>query len=77
MSELLSQAIGKEGKVKVTVAEGKVIVSGLLDTAGLDVELKLSLDSDYFIDQLGGVIPGDSLIEKGALELLKGALKKV
>lgn len=66
--------VGPEGKAKLELVNGKVVVSGLLDTKGLDVEVKLSLEGIYFCDELAKLIPGDSAIEAFALGALKSAI---
>lgn len=66
--------VGPEGKVKLELVNGKVVVSGLLDTSGLDVELKLGMDGIYFCDELAKLIPGDTAIEQFALGALKAAI---
>jgi hypothetical protein len=71
--ELLKQELGAEGEVAVVVAGGKLSLVAKYDSKGLDGEVKLSVDSDYFIDELKAKIPG--VIDDAILEILKNALK--
>jgi hypothetical protein len=71
--ELLSKQIGSEGQAKVEISGGKLSLVALFDSKGLDGEVKLSVDADYFMDELAKKIPGQ--LDDAVLAILKGALK--
>ena len=71
--DLLEKDLGAEGKVKVVVEKGKLSLVCSYDGKGLDGEVKMSVDSDYFIDALAAKIPGQ--IDDMIAGLLKQALK--
>ncbi len=73
----MEQAVGAEGKLKVEIKEGKLVVSLVYDGKGLDGALTISADSDYFVDELAKLIPGDSIVEQMAVTTIKAALKNV
>lgn len=70
---LTEKELGSEGALKIEVVEGKVKLTLKYDSKGLDADLALLLESDYFIDKLAAAIPGQ--IDDMVLELLKKALK--
>jgi hypothetical protein len=73
----MEKAIGAEAKLKLELVDGKLMISLVYDGKGVDGQVGISVDSDYFIDQLAGLIPGDSVIEATALAALKLGLKNV
>lgn len=72
---MVEQEISKESKVEIKFEGGNVVVKGLLDTKGLDVELVLKVESDYFLDKLAEAIPGE--LDDKIIEMLKLGLKAV
>lgn len=73
----MEKALGAEAKLKVELADGKLLIGVVYDGKGVDGQVGISVDSDYFIDQLAALIPGDSIIEATALAALKLGLKNV
>ncbi len=71
--DLMEKEIGEEAKVVLTLGGGKIMLTGMADTAGMDVSVAVSVDTDYFIDQLAAKIPGT--LDDAILAVLKGALK--
>lgn len=72
---LLDKELGPEAGAKIELAAGKIILSMALDSKGLGGELKLSLDSEYFLDELAAKIPGQ--IDDAVLAVLKAAFKQL
>lgn len=70
---LTEKELGSEGSLKLEVVEGKVKLTLKYDSKGLDADLVLLLESEYFVDKLAEAIPGK--IDDMILELLKTALK--
>lgn len=73
--DVLDKALSPESKVKLVIKDGKIGLSGVLDTKGVDVELAVLVEADYFIDQLAEKIPGK--LDDAILGVLKQALKAV
>lgn len=71
--ELIKKQLGAEGEAAVVIEAGKLSLVAKFDSKGLDGELKLSVDSDYFMDELAKKIPGQ--IDDAVIALLKSALK--
>lgn len=69
----MEKDIGKEAKFKLSLEGGKVALSLVYDGAGVDGELKLLVDGPYFVDELGKLIPGDTVVETFTLGALKAA----
>lgn len=70
---LTEKELGSEGALKIEVVEGKVKLTLKYDSKGLDANLDLLLESEYFIQKLADAIPGQ--IDDVLLDLLKKALK--
>lgn len=70
---LTEKELGSEGALKIEVVEGKVKLTLKYDSKGLDADLALLLESEYFIQKLADAIPGQ--IDDVLLDLLKKALK--
>lgn len=73
--EIINKQISPEANALVEIKEGKLQLSVKLDTQGLDGQLSVSVDSDYFIDELAKKIPGT--IDDAIFAVLKGALKQL
>ena len=73
----MEKAIGKEGNFGIELVGGKVKLSAGYDGAGVDAGLSISVDSDYFVDKLAALIPGDSGFEAAMVAALKIALRSV
>lgn len=73
----MEKQLSPESALKVEIVDGQIKLSVGLDTKGVDGALNLSVDSDYLIDKLAALVPGDSMIEQVALSALKLALKSV
>jgi hypothetical protein len=70
---MISEQISKEAKVDILFENGNVVLKGILDTKGVDVELALKVESDYFLDKLAAAIPSE--IDDKIIALIKVALK--
>jgi hypothetical protein len=73
--DILVKDIGTEGQVKVVVEQGRLKLVAKLDTKGVDADVTLSVDSDYFLEELKAKIPGG--IDDAIIDVLKIALKAV
>lgn len=73
--DLVNVPVGAESKVKVFVAGGKLGLSAVMDTKGVDASVSLSADAEYFIDELAKLIPG--VIDDAVLAIVKQALKQL
>ena len=73
--EIINKQLSPEATLKIEIAEGKLKMSAILDTKGVDAQLSASVDSDYFIDELAKKIPGT--IDDAIFDVLKGALKQL
>lgn len=74
MDKVLKETpIGSEGKLKIEVKEGKLLLALEYDGKGLDGQFGLALDPEYFVDLLAAAIPGQ--LDDALLALLKTALK--
>ena len=71
--EVLVKQISPEAKVVVNIKGGKLSLSADLDTAGVDAAMEVSVDTDYFFDELAKVIPGT--LDDVVLGMLKTAVK--
>jgi hypothetical protein len=71
--DLLAKELGPEGKLKLELLEGKVVLTVALDSKGLDGELKLVLEAEYFGEKLKGLIGGK--VDDLVIDLLLNALK--
>lgn len=65
--------LSKEAGLKIEVVGGKVKVAVKLDTKGVDAEVAVLLEPDYFADKLKEAIPGK--IDDAVIDVLKAALK--
>lgn len=65
--------IGSEGKLKIEIKDGKLLLAVEYDGKGLDGTLGLALDPAYFVDLLAAAIPGQ--LDDAVLAILKAALK--
>ena len=73
--DLLIKDLGSEGKAKLVVENGKLSLVVAYDSKGLDGEVKVSVDSDYFIDEVAKKIPGQ--IDDAIFAILKASLKQL
>lgn len=71
--EILNKQISPEAKALVEITEGKLQLSAALDTGGVDAVVAVSVEVDYFIDELAKKIPGQ--IDDAIFAVLKNALK--
>lgn len=71
--ELLNKDVSSELKLKIEIKDGKVLLSALYDGKGVDANMGVSVDSDYFLDQLKEAIPGQ--IDDAIIDVLKVAFK--
>lgn len=69
----MEAALGPEAKFKLSLENGKVIISVVYDGKGVDGEIKLSADGIYFCDELAKLVPGDTVIEQFVMGALKAA----
>lgn len=71
--DIIEKQLSPEAKAKVEIVDGKISLSADLDTQGMDATLKVSVDAEYFIDELAKKIPGQ--IDDAIFAVLKSALK--
>lgn len=71
--EILAKQISPEAIARVEIAEGKLKLSAVLDTQGVDANVAVAVEVDYFIDELAKKIPGQ--IDDAMFAVLKTALK--
>jgi hypothetical protein len=69
----MDKQFGPETKFKLGLKDGKVELSLVYDGKGVDGEVKILLDGVYFVDELGKLIPGDTVVETFTLGALKAA----
>jgi hypothetical protein len=69
----MEKQLGKEGKFKLSLENGKVKLSLAYDGTGIDGELTAYIDGIYFVDEVGKLIPGESVVETFTLGALKAA----
>lgn len=69
----MEKALGAEAKFTMKIVSGKLELTLDYDGKGVDGQLKIVVEPDYFIDELGKVIPGDTAIETFTLGALKAA----
>jgi hypothetical protein len=62
-----------ESEVKVEIVQGRLKLSAVLDTKGVDVHAGMSVETDYFLDELAKKIPG--VVDDAMIAVLKQALK--
>lgn len=73
--DLITKDLGAEGKVKLAIEGGKLSFICTYDGKGMDGEMKMSVDSDYFMDELAKKIPGT--IDDSIIAVIKIALKSL
>lgn len=73
----MEKEIGAEGALKLELVDGKLKLAVTYDGKGVDGEISALIDSDYFVDKLAELIPGDSGFEAAMVAALKIALKSV
>lgn len=75
MTDMLTQEIGKEGKLELKVEAGKVKMKVGVDTKGVDAAVEVAIDVPYFLEKLKAAIPGqvDDAIIGGLQAMLMGA----
>jgi len=71
--EILNKQISPEAKALVEIKDGKLQLSAVLDTGGVDANVAVAVEVDYFIDELAKKIPGQ--IDDAIFAVLKTALK--
>lgn len=71
----MEKLIGSEAKLKLEGVNGKLKISLEYDGKLVDGGAFLVTDSDLLIDELGKLIPGDSVLEQGAIAALKMGVK--
>ncbi len=71
--EILNKQISPDAKALVEIKEGKLQLSAVLDTGGVDANVAVAVEVDYFIDELAKKIPGQ--IDDAIFAVLKTALK--
>lgn len=71
--ELINKQISPEANAKVEITAGKIQISAALDSQGVDAEVKVSVDAEYFLDELAKKIPG--VIDDAILGVIKTAVK--
>lgn len=71
--DLSQQELGSEGQLDLKLVGGNLVLSITHASKGANASLSISVQSDYLIDKLKGVIPGG--VDDAILEVLKAALK--
>lgn len=71
--DILVKDLGPEAKVKVVISGGKLSLVADLDTKGVDANVSVGVDTDYFLDELAKKIPG--VIDDAVINVLKIAVK--
>lgn len=66
--------LGKEAGLKIELVDGKLKLAVTLDTAGVDAELAVLVEPQYFADKLKAAIGGQ--VDDVIIDILMGALKK-
>lgn len=73
----MEKELGAEGKMLVTVVDGKVRIEAAYAGKGADAGAFVSIDSDYLLDKLAEAIPGETVAEQITIGALKLGLKSV
>lgn len=73
--DLINKQLSPEANAKVVISEGKLSLMAVLDTAGMDASVVVSVDTDYFLDELAAKIPGT--MDDAIIAVLKAALKSL
>lgn len=71
--ELINKQISPEANAKVEIVAGKIQLIAALDSQGVDANVAVAVEVDYFIDELAKKIPGQ--IDDAIFAVLKTALK--
>lgn len=71
--DIVTQPVGAEAKVELKLDKGVLVLEVGYDGKGADAGFFVKLDSDYFIDKLAELIPGQ--VDDAILGVLKMALK--
>lgn len=69
----MEKQIGKEGKFKLEVVAGQLVITFGYQGAGLGADLVGKVDADYFLDELAKLIPGETVVETFTIGALKAA----
>ncbi len=73
--DIISKELGSAGSVSVKIEEGKIKLQSNYADGGLDGQVSLAVDSDYFLDKLAEKIPGQ--IDDAIIQVMKAALKQL
>lgn len=73
--EIFQKQLSPEASAKMDITGGKLILSALLDTKGVGAQVGVSVDVDYFIDQLAAKIPGT--VDDAIFVVLKAAMNSL
>lgn len=71
--KILEKQLSDNAKALVEITGGKLSLKADLDTAGVDAQVSVSVDTDYFFDELAKKIPGT--VDDAVIALLKNAVK--
>jgi hypothetical protein len=71
----MEKQLGPEAKLKLEIIDGDLHISVVYAGKGAGANAGVVVDSDYFIDALGELIPGDTMVESITLATLKTTLK--
>lgn len=71
----MEKEIGPETKLKIEMIDGDLHLSLVYKGKGLTGTTSVAVDSDYFVDALGELIPGETMLENISLASLKATLK--
>jgi hypothetical protein len=71
--EIINKQISPEASAKVEIIAGKIQLSAVVDTGGVDGMISIAVDGEYFIDELSKKIPGT--LDDAILAVLKSAIK--
>lgn len=67
--------LGKDAKASIEKVDGKIKLS-VATTGEIEVSIAVAVTADHLCDDLAKLIPGDSEVEKLAVEALRAFLKK-
>ena len=73
----MEKEIGAEGNIKIEIVDGNLQFSGGYEGKGGGAKVVLYANSEYFVDELAKLIPGDTALENISLAALKQTLKSL
>lgn len=71
--DLVQKDIGGEGELVLKIKDGNLLISVMHDGKGSGGGLEYVVKTDYFLDKLAALIPGQ--IDDAIINIMKAALK--